>query len=566
MLPSHRAHSSPRQVWKPALARCGTGLRRRASVLLAVLAAISLLLPSDGLAHGALRKANPGDGDHLSVAPAELRLTFTEAVELAVTRLSLAGPDGAVALAPLTLAPDSATVLVGEVRGPLVAGTYTVSWQVAGADGHPVRGQYAFLIAPGARGLAQSVVVGPPAPGQSPPPTVHHEAATFPRGPGFGAESPLYAAVRWLTFLGLLGVLGAVAFRLVLWRVRRQEPSFGPALVTPASRRAARLGLWMAVLVGLAALLRLYVQSYALHGAADVLNPALVGTLLSRTLWGWGWLLQAVGTTVALVGFALARRATRAHNVGVQDPAPAVRQTVPGREVREAYGSGAAVAPAMVLQDRSPGRLPEHNEPDSGFGVGWVLAALGAVALAFTPGMSGHAAAAPMLAPLPIVTDGLHVIGAGGWLGSLLVLLVVGIPVAMRLGDSGRGNEVAALVNAFSPTALFFAGTVVATGVFAAWLHLGAVSNLWQSSYGRTLLLKLAVLSVVFGTGAYNFLRVKPALGDEVGTHRLRRSAALELAVGVVVLAVTAVLVATSPPQNMEGVGQTATAATEIQP
>ena len=70
----------------------------------------------------------------------------------------------------------------------------------------------------------------------------------------------------------------------------------------------------------------------------------------------------------------------------------------------------------------------------------------------------------------------------------------------------------------------------------------------WESAYGRTLLLKLALLSAVFGTGAYNWLRVRPALGSEVAAGRLRRSAALELAVGVVVLAVTAVLVATATP------------------
>src|SRR5690625_6904183 len=135
--------------------------------------------------------------------------------------------------------------------------------------------------------------------------------------------------------------------------------------------------------------------------------------------------------------------------------------------------------------------------------------------------MSGHAAAA-RLAPLPILTDGLHVLGAGGWLGSLLVLLVVGIPVALHLPSRDRGPGIAVLVNAFSPSALFFAGLVVGTCVFAAWLHRRRVPALWESSYGRVLILKLAVLSVVFGTGAYNWLGVKPALGAEAAAGRLR--------------------------------------------
>ena len=59
------------------------------------------------------------------------------------------------------------------------------------------------------------------------------------------------------------------------------------------------------------------------------------------------------------------------------------------------------------------------------------------------------------------------------------------------------------------------------------------------------LLLKLAVLSVVAATGAYNWLRVKPTLGDARGATRVRRSASIELTVGLLVLLVTAILVAT---------------------
>ena len=81
--------------------------------------------------------------------------------------------------------------------------------------------------------------------------------------------------------------------------------------------------------------------------------------------------------------------------------------------------------------------------------------------------------------------------------------------------------------------------------MFAAWLHLGTVPALWQTPYGKTLLVKLAILSVVGATGAYNWLRVKPSLGNIEGATRIRRSAVVELGVGVLVLIVTAVLVAT---------------------
>jgi copper transport protein len=462
---------------------------RRGSLTVVLVGFFLLLLaPQLAFAHLGLRRADPGNDDELSAVPRELRLTFTQAVEPAVARVELRGPQGPVDLAPLALHPDSAAVLIAPIAGELVAGTYTVAWQVIGADGHPVRGQYSFVIAPGAQGLAQPAV--------EPAAAEHHPATSFPTGTSFGVESPLYVAIRWLTFVGLLGVIGTLAFRMVILPLAgRRDPSLEQALLRPARERAARWGLVMAGLAAAGVLLRLYAQSYALHGSAGALDRTLIATMLSKTQWGWGWSLQAVAIFVVLAGFILAR-----------------------------------------------------NSP----GAGWPLAAAGAAVLAFTPGLSGHAAATPGLGALAVLSDGLHVLGAGGWLGSLLVLTVVGIPIALRLAPGERGQAVASLVSAFSPTALAFAAVVVITGVFATWLHLGSFPHLWQSAYGRALLLKLAVLSVVFGTGAYNWLKVKPSLGGEAAAARLRRSATLELAVGFLVLGVTAVLVATGTPKEAD--------------
>ncbi len=90
-----------------------------------------------------------------------------------------------------------------------------------------------------------------------------------------------------------------------------------------------------------------------------------------------------------------------------------------------------------------------------------------------------------------------------------------------------------------------FAGILGTTGVFAAWLHLGEVSALWQTDDGQTLLVKLGILSLVAGTGAYNWLRVKPTLGNASSATRIQRPARIELVVGAFVIIVTSVLVAT---------------------
>lgn len=181
----------------------------RSVALLTSFLVLCLLFPNPVLAHSALKAASPGDSDNLSAAPRELRLSFNEVVELAVSRLGLTGPQGAVALAPIAVHPDSASVLIAGIKGPLVAGSYTVNWQVVGADGHPVRGEYAFTVAEDARGLAT---------GQT--------ATTEPTGPAAPTASAAVAitgssgssTLLWIIGAVVLGIVGVVMFQLLMHR------------------------------------------------------------------------------------------------------------------------------------------------------------------------------------------------------------------------------------------------------------------------------------------------------------------------------------------------------------
>lgn len=462
---------------------CGVRLSRWPTQAIVLGTALLLLLPRVAAAHLGLSSSTPANGAQLAAAPRDFRLTFTEAVERTVARVRLVGPNGAeIRISALRQPSDSAQVMLADILGPLEPGAYTIEWQVIGADGHPVRGTVAFVIAAGATGLAE------------PAPAEHHDAEVMPTGAGFGADSLGYVVVRWLQFTALLIAIGVVTFRFAVLRFlgRTEEDS---TVLTSMRDGAAVVGLWAATALVVTVLLRLYAQALAMHGPQEAFNMGFIGTMLMSTMWGWAWFLQAVAAIVAVIAFGMARR---------------------------------------------------------GRSTGWRLALLACLALAVTPALSGHAVATPDLSGLAVAADTLHVIGSAGWLGSLLLVLAVGVPVAMRLGEGRRGPAVARLVNAFSPTALFFAGLAAVTGVFAGWLHIGFSSALWESDYGRTLLIKLAILSVALGTGAYNWLRVKPRLGDDVGTRRIRRSALVELAVAVLVVLVTAVLVATPPPMDMD--------------
>lgn len=178
---------------------------------------------------------------------------------------------------------------------------------------------------------------------------------------------------------------------------------------------------------------------------------------------------------------------------------------------------------------------------------GWFIATASALVLAITPALGGHAAASPRFTSLMIAADWLHVLGGASWLGSLLCLMVIGVPIALTLELVERWASIASLVNAFSPVALVSAGVVVASGLFASWVHLHHLSALWQTVYGKVLLAKLLFVASTFAIGGYNFKRVQPQLSNEIGTHRLRRSAAAELASGLLILLITGLLTGISP-------------------
>jgi putative copper export protein len=79
--------------------------------------------------------------------------------------------------------------------------------------------------------------------------------------------------------------------------------------------------------------------------------------------------------------------------------------------------------------------------------------------------------------------------------------------------------------------------------VWTAVLYVDEIPQLWETLYGRALLLKVGLFGVTAVLGAYNWRRVRPALTSPGGVARLRRSSTLELLVALTVLAVTAWLV-----------------------
>ena len=173
---------------------------------------------------------------------------------------------------------------------------------------------------------------------------------------------------------------------------------------------------------------------------------------------------------------------------------------------------------------------------------GWTLAGLAIVIAVLQPVYTGRTAGK---------VNAVHILAASTWLGTLLVLTIVGVRGVISRGPSGapRSELVCDLVNSFSPLALTAAAVVALTGLTTAWLHLKRVSALWAASYGITLVIKLIFVLMVVALGAWNWRRVRPSLGEEGTEQTIRRSATMELTFGAIVLICTAVLVTLPSPR-----------------
>ena len=305
--------------------------------------------------------------------------------------------------------------------------------------------------------------------------------------PAFDVDSPAYVAIRAVMYLSALTVIGACAFVLLIaTRVAHLSGSYLEVSAVVPATR--RLARWATVVLAFAMLARLLAQGFMLgEGETVILVP-----LLTDSIWGWGWLAGA-GATLVIAG-------------------------------------------ALIVK--------------SGRRKTWRVAAVGTMVLALSFSITGHAVAVHSNLVVRVLFDAIHVMAAGGWLGTLFIVSTIGLRTVLMLPIEKRGHAAAELINAFSTFALTCVATLLVTGLFAAWSELPTVSALWQTSYGSALYRKLVFIGFTGLVGIYNWRFVKPRLTNPATISTLRKSAAVELTIGLVVVALTAILVGTSPPDT----------------
>lgn len=316
-------------------------------------------------------------------------------------------------------------------------------------------------------------------------------------------------------FLVLVGVLGTAGMALVrewvmggAWRSGGIAP---PGSHVADDVRAAAVGAsaapvrgWWLTWWGL-----LGAWAVGLIVAVPVQAVAVGGqwsALLGDSRWGTAWVGMAVLAVVAALAGAVARRAD-------QPLAPSGTRmyalAVPG------------LAGAMLLS--------------------W----------------SGHAASGTD-ATLGVAFDIVHGWATAAWLGGLVMLLVLGMPLLRAMPEPARVRFGAAMVVRFSAIAVVAVVILVVTGVYRALAELPSLDALWTTDYGLALLAKLIVFGVMLVLAGWNRLVLHPRLeraaldlgapGAGDGIAPLRASVRAEVALGAAVMLAVAVLVMLMPP------------------
>jgi copper transport protein len=466
-------------------------IRRAALVALLVLTAA----PAAASAHATLQGTVPARGAQLQNAPAQVEFRFDEAVEAAFGAVRVFDSEGRPVQAGDAFHPggkgDHVAVKLEQGLGD---GTYTATYRVISADGHPVSSGFVFSV------------------GDAGPATRSVDSLLAGGSTGRITNSA-FAAVRAVQYAAIALGLGALAFLLICWLPALRVVAGGDAAWQAASDAFASRVQRILVAAGTAGLLSgaaaLVLQGAVGQGSTfwDALKPDVVNEVLG-TRFGTAWGLGALAWAVALLALA------------IQRPLPRLRPASVG---------------ATGLAMPSP-RL--------------IALALPLLALALLPAIGGHTSVqSPVALLLP--ANVLHVLAMSAWLGGVAVLVLALRSATAKLEPEDRARLLASVVGRFSTLAGVAIAVLLASGILQGIVEVRTFAHLLDTAFGRAVLIKVVAALAIVALGYVNRRRLLPALRRASTPGRtgvlLRRTLRAELLLGLVALGSTGALSTYAP-------------------
>ncbi|HZM81669.1 MAG TPA: copper resistance CopC family protein [Candidatus Limnocylindrales bacterium] len=178
---------------------------KRLALMFVVVAGLLALWCTPALAHNSLVESAPAKDARLAAPPAEVKLRFLSNVDKSA-KLMVIDAAGASAIGAVSVdgkflsAPFTATA----------PGTYTISYELASSDGHPIKGSFSFGID------------APPAP---PTPSAAPVAQAEPTPTGLAEAAPPTKKDRetpWFPYIGGAAIAGLAVGGLLAFIKRRR--------------------------------------------------------------------------------------------------------------------------------------------------------------------------------------------------------------------------------------------------------------------------------------------------------------------------------------------------------
>lgn len=414
---------------------------------------------------------------------------------------------------------DGDTKVVVAMSSALPFGRNKVSWALRGADGHKMTGTIRFTVAETPSSSTASGVIDPSAPeAQASASSQSSEGTNLGLDPAESSETDLAGmfatAGRGLVYVMSLFAVGSLAYLVMVHRGTRRE-----------GRRIVFLIRRSAILVIVGSMIE-WLAQLAAHDSghiADIVAPSAWSNLLSTTF--------ALGTLCRLVGAVLVLRFV-SMDVVDEDPID-----IAGLDGYATGDRSAGTGPNAVTVASAPVTPLMRVRVESG-----PVAFLGALLLVVSESFIGHTASVEPRA-LVVMSDAVHMVAAGIWIAGVWLL-------AWTLWQRRRRGEpldARLVATRFSVIATWALVAVAVTGTALGWAILGSADRLFTTQFGRTLMIKVAVVAVIGALGLHNRRTLLPALERPEIEVRFFRTILIEAALFAAVLIVTAFLVVANP-------------------
>jgi copper resistance protein D len=297
--------------------------------------------------------------------------------------------------------------------------------------------------------------------------------------------------VLWLDFTGLTTLIGTLAFQCLII----QQVSLSPRGFEPFERRLLRVEAGAIMLVALTSVLELLLRALAMGGGILSNVAGALPSMLLETRYGTIWLVRIALIGLVALGWQFWPRIT--------------------------WSTG--------------------------------IRLLGAVAIALTRSLSGHAADWGDVT-FAVLMDWLHLLAVSVWIGGLLMIGFVLRAALIPTSNQDTALGFTLIARRFSFLATVCVVGLLATGFFHPRLRLMSFSTLFRIPYGWTLLVKLSLVLLMLLLGAFNRYYLLPRLGrgrDGRVRFYITTIGRLEWILAVFVLVSSALLTQLTPARHV---------------